>query len=428
MKRPNIQLVQASIKTEWPQVAALLALVLVFISHVTGLLEFGGSQFPGIRLQLSVLTGITNGAPPAVVVSPEFLVLFLTGIVLALLMPLLTPIAASALVAVAAMPSLYLGLNMPLRDPLIPMQYNLLVLLVLFGVNVLINYFLETRKKQQLITAFGRFMPPEIVERLSKEPELLDLEGVSKNMTVFFCDLINFTSYSEKLDPKQLVALLNEYFTLMTEILYKHGATIDKYIGDSIMAFWSAPVPQEDHHRRAVMAAFEMHHAIETKLARAFTERGLPSPAIGIGINSGIMNVGNMGSRYRLAYTVLGDAVNLGSRLETLTRLYQVPTIVGEETAINISDVVFRELDTVVVKGKTTKSRIYQPLCLQSELTDVLKAQIADHNLAIDFYYAGNMESALALFQQLHEQTGDPYYSYMLSLLDQTATSSPHSH
>jgi len=261
-------------------------------------------------------------------------------------------------------------------------------------------------------------VPPEIVNQLNRQPGLLELEGVSKEMTVFFCDLKNFTGFSEQLNPKELVSLLNEYFTLMTEILYKHGATIDKYIGDSIMAFWSAPIPQEDHARRAVMASIEMHQGIE-RLSEEFKLRGRPGPTMGVGINSGEMNVGNMGSRYRLAYTVIGDAVNLAARVEAMTRLYNVPTIVGETTAAAVDDVVFKELDTVIVKGKTNSSKIYQPICMKADLTESQCASLQQHNEALQSYYTKDTETARGRFQDLLSQSGEEqYYRYMIEKLD----------
>ncbi len=417
MNWPELKLTQASIRTEWPQVSVLVILVLVFAGNVIGLLEFGTDNFPGVSLNTGIFSSRGAFFVPEVVASLEYWIMVVSGLVLAILMPLLTPISASILVALLTIPPLYLSLGMPYREPQIPMQYSLLVLLVLFGMNVLLKYFAETQKKQKLLSDFGRFVPPEIVSQLNRQPGLLELEGVSKDMTVFFCDLKNFTGFSEQLSPKDLVSLLNEYFTLMTEILYKHGATIDKYIGDSIMAFWSAPVPQEDHARRAVMASIDMHAGVE-KLSADFIRRGWPGPTMGAGINSGEMNVGNMGSRYRLAYTVIGDAVNLAARLEAMTRLYGVPTIVGEETANSIEDVAFRELDTVVAKGKSTSTRIYQPIGLTKDLSDEQRLFLAKHDTALQSYYAKDVETARKLFTELHCESGEEtYYQYMIKRL-----------
>jgi adenylate cyclase len=243
------------------------------------------------------------------------------------------------------------------------------------------------------------------------------MDGESRFMTVLFCDLRNFTGMSEKLDPKEVVKLLNEYFTVMTAVLHRHGATIDKYVGDSIMAFWGAPLPQENHAQRAVLAAFEMHSEMH-KLSNLFHVRGLPTPTIGIGINSGVMNVGNMGSRYRIAYTVIGDPVNLAFRLQGTTREYGVSTIVGENTANAYPEMAFRKLDTVTVRGKTTGSNIFEPMGLKAQLASAMMNKLDRHQEAIAVYYGSNSELAEELLEKLfRDYPDDPYYPAMLAKL-----------
>jgi adenylate cyclase len=188
------------------------------------------------------------------------------------------------------------------------------------------------------------------------------------------------------------------------------------------MAFWGAPVPQDDHYKRAVLASFEMHKQMEN-LSAMFLARGLPAPTIGIGINSGLMNVGNMGSRYRLAYTVIGDAVNLAFRLQSATRQYNVDTIVGENTAKLYPDMVFRELDTVALKGKTRTTHIYEPLCERRHMTPELEAKLALHQLGLDAWYAGNIDLAQQRFADLRQRyPTDSYYQYMLERCAGTAS------
>jgi len=211
--------------------------------------------------------------------------------------------------------------------------------------------------------------------------------------------------------------MLNEYFTLMTSILLRHGATIDKYIGDSVMAFWGAPLPQEDHAHRAVMATFEMQEAAE-QLSKEFVRRGWSPLQMGIGLNSGKVNVGNMGSIYRMAYTVIGDPVNLCARLEAMTRAYAVSTIVGQQTAQAIDEYLFRELDTVRVKGKTDWSHIYQPVCRKDEATPELLEHLARHSAAMSLYYADDYQAALDAFEALLPEGIEPaYYDYMIEQL-----------
>ena len=349
-------------KANVPQMALMLLLFLVFISNVVGLLQFRDNFIPDISFSLDYFRDPAgNLVFPRVTESGEFIYLLLSGVVLALLLPVLSPIAASILAFMLAVPPFAVALYSPTSYIELPMQFNLLVILTLFGINVLIKYFAETREKQKLLDVFSQFVPPEIVNTLNYESKQEALLGEARFLTVFFCDLRNFTSMSEQLDPREVVKLLNEYFNTMTSILYRYGATIDKYVGDSVMAFWGAPSRIENHAERAVLASFEMHRQMET-LAEVFHSLNLPTPTIGIGINTGTVNVGNMGSRYRLAYTVIGDPVNLAFRLQRITRQYQVPTIVGEETRKRCPGMIYRELDTVAVKGKSASTRIYQPL------------------------------------------------------------------
>ncbi len=416
MNLPTLHITQASLKTEWSQSAFLLLLVFFFVLNSTGLLDIDLDSFPGFDLKTDLLISPTGEIMlPTVFHSAEFLLMLVSGIILGITLPILKPIAASILIFIFSIPPTTLGVVYPFRETVIPMQYSLLVILVLFGMNILLNYFTETQKKQRLLDMFGQYVPPEIVTELSMQSESINLEGESKYMTVLFCDLHNFSGISEQLTPKELVKMLNDYFNELTQILYKHGATIDKYIGDSIMTFWSAPVTQEDHASRAVLASFEMQQAVR-KLSNSYVQKGWPSQTMGIGINSGMMNVGNMGSRYRLAYTVIGDAVNLSSRLQTMTRVYHLNTICGEETAVAASDVEFMELDTVHVRGKKIISKIFHPLGLKSEISDAMRKTLVQHNLALKCYYEKNFTEADHQFCKLIQQnTGyENYYRYML--------------
>ncbi len=410
----------SSLSAEWPTTLLLVALVFVFAGTAMGLLEFSGDITAGVNVRPDVFQTQTPGAAfslPQIATSGEFMILLLSGLMMAIMLPLLSPIGASFLVLLLAVPPFWMEWQYPSREHGVPMEFNLLVLLVLFGINVLLKYFVETQQKQKLLDTFSQYVPPQIVGELGRKSKELTLDGESRFLTVFFCDLRNFTSMSEQLDPKEVVRLLNEYFTVMTGVLHRYGATIDKYVGDSIMAFWGAPLPQEDHVQRAILAAFEMHREM-SKLAGIFHARGLPTPTIGIGINSGVMNVGNMGSRYRIAYTVIGDPVNLAFRLQGTTREYGVSTIVGANTAKAYPDMVFRELDTVTVRGKSTGSHIYEPVCLKTDLTPAITAKLARHQEALDAYYGNDEERAERLFDALfRDHPDDPYYSAILGKL-----------
>lgn len=218
-------------KANVPQMALMLLLFLVFISNVVGLLQFRDNFIPDISFSLDYFRDPAgNLVFPRVTESGEFIYLLLSGVVLALLLPVLSPIAASILAFMLAVPPFAVALYSPTSYIELPMQFNLLVILTLFGINVLIKYFAETREKQKLLDVFSQFVPPEIVNTLNYESKQEALLGEARFLTVFFCDLRNFTSMSEQLDPREVVKLLNEYFNTMTSILYRYGATIDKYV------------------------------------------------------------------------------------------------------------------------------------------------------------------------------------------------------
>ena len=415
MKRLVLLLFQGSVKNEWRQNLLLFLLFGVFVGNAIGLLDFKNSLSSVVDIRPEIFSpDLTSFSLPQIVSSAEFLILLAAGLLLIVFLPILTPIGASILVFILALPPLIIALNFPFHVGHLPMEFHWLVLLVMFGTNVLLKYFVETHNKQKLLTIFGQFVPPEIVRELNNNPNLLSLAGESRFLTVFFCDLRNFTGMSEKLDPKDVALILNEFFTTMTTILFKYGATIDKYIGDSIMAFWGAPLPQEDHAARAVRVSFEMHAAMQD-LAILFESRGLHPPGLGIGINSGMVNVGNMGSLYRLSYTVIGDVVNQAARFQSTTKEYGVGTIVGEATVKECPEIIFRELDTVTVRGKTNFTRIYEPLCLKKDQTPTIVALLEKQGSALAAYYANNSKTALELFTDLNQTFNqDLYYSSML--------------
>ncbi|MBI2994666.1 MAG: adenylate/guanylate cyclase domain-containing protein [Gammaproteobacteria bacterium] len=395
------------------QIAIVTFVFLVFLSNALGLVEF--HPHAGSLLRLRMWPFEQQGLlPPGLAGSAEFVVLVVTGLALCFALPLLNPMRSSLVTLAAILPSLYLGVYGTGSGAGLPMEFSILTLGTIYMLNLLLSFFRETRSKQQILSVFGQFIPPQLVAEISRHPQRISLDGESRRMTVFFCDLQNFSGVAEQLNPRQLTLLLNEYFTAMTEVLFRYGATIDKYIGDSIMAFWGAPLPMAEHAQRAVLASFEMHRAIK-QLAETFMRRGWPGPTMGIGMNTGMMNVGNLGSKYRVAYTVVGDAVNLASRLETLTRDYHVPTIVSESTRQDCAGVAFRTLDVVQVRGKHNRTRIYQPLCLEGDLNDLLRQQLAMHEKGIEALFAEDYAAATAIFQELQRDEKDEgYYAAML--------------
>jgi adenylate cyclase len=241
------------------------------------------------------------------------------------------------------------------------------MILLLFALNMSYGYFVESRTKRQITNLFGQYVPKEVVVEMSEHPEQVSMEGEAREMSILFSDVRGFTSISEGLDPKELSLLMNEFLTPLSRIIYKHRGTIDKYMGDCIMAFWGAPLRDERHAYQAILAGLEMQHTLEDLQAH-FKEHGWPEIRIGVGINSGRVSVGNMGSEVRVAYTVMGDAVNLASRLEGITKEYGAKVLVGEHTKDSAPEFVYRELDLVRVKGKDKPVAIFEPLGLIGEV------------------------------------------------------------
>jgi len=289
-------------------------------------------------------------------------------------------------------------------DLWLPLAIPVLVQLpIALFAGLLAQYLTEARSRRQLKSVFGQYVPPEIVDEMSRNPdEDFSVEGESRELSVLFCDIRGFTTISESLAADELKQLLNLFFTPMTKIIFEQRGTIDKYVGDMIMAFWGAPVQDPDHRLRAVRAALAMLDKLED-MQPEFRERNWPAVNIGIGINTGMMNVGDMGSEYRRAYTVIGDAVNLGSRLEGLTKYYGVRLIVSETTATGLDRMLLRCLDRVKVKGKNEPVTIFEPLEPAAEVSTELEQEVRDSNRALDYYFAGEWGKARSAFRQLQD-------------------------
>ncbi|APJ04547.1 CHASE2 domain-containing protein [Silvanigrella aquatica] len=260
---------------------------------------------------------------------------------------------------------------------------------IYFGITIF-KYFTEEREKKKVKGAFQHYLNPAVINQLMEHPERLKLGGEKKFMTVFFSDVRGFTTISEALSPEKLTALLNEYFTPMTKIILDSNGLLDKYIGDAIMAVWGAPIAIENHADRALSSSIKMLDELE-KLQLKWKNEGLPFLDIGIGLNTGDMVVGNMGSDQRFDYTVLGDAVNLGARLEGINKNYGTRIICSEFTKQSLKEpnkFLLRELDNIQVKGKNEPVRIFE----------VMRFQDTDRQKAINL--AQTFEEGLSLYRQ----------------------------
>ena len=213
------------------------------------------------------------------------------------------------------------------------------------------GYWLESRQRRHFIDLFGQYVPPQLVARMAQDPQRYSMAPQSARLSILFSDVRGFTSIAESLSPDDLRDYINAYLSAMTEVIAAHEGTLDKFIGDAVMAFWGAPVAQADHAHKAVTASLQMLQAAQT-LSTTFEQRGWPALKMGIGLNCGEVRVGDMGSRTRRAYTVMGDAVNLASRLEGLCKVYGCTLIVSEHIQRECPDIMWLEVDTVRVKGK----------------------------------------------------------------------------
>jgi adenylate cyclase len=321
--------------------------------------------FPGVEIHANVIAGMIDGSirqTPKYTLGADIVILALAGVALALLIPLLSALWATGAAALALV--FIAGVNVVFwqNGVVLPLAGGVLMVAALYTMNMAYGYFVESRSKRQLAGRFGEYVPPELVDRMARNPGKYGMEPKDAELTILFCDVRGFTSISESLKAAELREYINEYLTTMSTVIRgRHRGTLDKYIGDAIMAFWGAPVEDPDHARNAVLAALDMQKECAPLNAR-FAARGWPALKIGIGIESGTVRVGDMGSQIRRAYTAMGDAVNIASRLEGRTKSYGVDILVGEATRGLVSDVAWREIDRIRVKGKDRVVTIFEPL------------------------------------------------------------------
>ena len=341
--------------------AASLAGKLVLVGTTApGLLDLRvtpvGETYPGVEVHANILSGLLDARS---LVRPDYaagyaaLTTLVAGLLLAFCLPLLG-VPAGVLLTFAVLGTL-VGANLWLFTSaglVLPLAVPLLTALAAFALNIAYGYFVETRSKRQLARLFGTYVPRELVAEMVRQPDQYTMQADNREMTVMFCDMRGFTALSETMEPLALQALLNRIFSRLTDVIRQQRGTVDKYMGDCVMAFWGAPQRTDDHARLAVDAAIGMAAAIR-KLNAEHAVQGLPPIQIGIGLNTGMMCVGDMGSDIRRSYTVIGDAVNLAARLESLCSVYGVDMVISESTRAQAGERFgWRELDRVMVKGR----------------------------------------------------------------------------
>lgn len=369
------------------------------------------SVFPGVEIHANLVAGMLDQSikRSAHTGTPWIAIGFvLVGVILAVWLPFLSPVRAVGATSVVLLALVgVITLSWGSANTFVPGGAPTLMFLALLGTNVVFGYFTETRARKHMAQLFGEYVPPALVNQMAEDPEKYSGEARSDVLTVLFADLRNFTSLSETLEPAKLRQLLNEYFTEVSHVIHEHRGTVDKYIGDGVMAFWGAPISDPEHARNAVKAGLAIQGA-----ARRAQERlpfgGDLSLAVGVGINTGLMSVGDMGSRLRREYTVIGDSVNLAARLESLTKYYGVSTIVGARTRELMPELVCRELDRVRVQGKEEVVVVYEPLGIQGEIPAAHLDELKMWNQMLRAYRARDWdqaEIALIMLQRRHGRT-----------------------
>lgn len=353
--------------------------------------------YPGVEIHANLIAGMLDGSirqRPPYVMGAEFLLLALVGIALVFALPRLTPLRASLAAGGALL--LLIALDAVVwhwGQLILPIASGLLLVLLLYAANMAWGFFVEARGKRQITGLFGQYVPPELVDEMARDPARFSMQGESREMTVLFSDVRGFTTISEGLDPRELSQLMNEFLSPLTRVIHGHRGTIDKYMGDAIMAFWGAPLEDPEHAAHAVQAALDMQRTLSARQSD-FAARGWPPIRIGVGLNTGRMSVGNMGSDIRVAYTVMGDAVNLASRLEGITKEYGADIIVSEAVCRAAPGFVYQEIDRVRVKGKDTPVAIFEPVGRRGEVEGALLDQVKLFQRALEHFRGRNWDMA----------------------------------
>ncbi|ARU03337.1 hypothetical protein CCO03_00310 [Comamonas serinivorans] len=386
--------------------------------------------YPGVEVHANLISAMLDSRLPQ---QPDYvrgyevsLLLLVSGLLI--LLPRVLQISSSV--------ALHLGLPLALfvldgwafhaQGLILPLASALTLIVCLTVINLLFGYLMESRDRRQLMRVFGTYVPPELVQEMVKRPDAYSMQASSRELTVMFCDLQDFTRLSEHLDPTEVQVLLNNLFTHLTEVIYAHGGTVDKYMGDCVMAFWGAPMTCEDHADRATHAAMAIQERIKTLNAARRIE-GRDPLRICIGINTGIMAVGDMGSNWRRSYTVIGDSVNLASRLEALTRVYGFNIVVGERTSVLSFEFLWQHIDRVQVKGRAQLEDIYAPVSLMTRASAELVAEIDAWNEALAAHLDGDDVPMRTFLLAAHTDSGQKllYDTFAARLSLPRSTSAP---
>lgn len=341
------------------------------------------ATFNGVEHHAAVIDNIVSQRffrRPADIYRTEMLVVLAIGVLFSLLLTFSSALTSAVFALLVSIGYFYLDRQLWFSKGIwVYMGMPYIQIGGLFMAVTLYKYFTEEREKKKVKGAFQHYLSPDVMNQVLDNPDKLKLGGERRECTVFFSDVRGFTTISESLSPEKLCELMNDYLSPMTEIILRSGGVLDKYIGDAIMAFWGAPIERPDQADVAARVILEMMERLEI-IRREFPAKGFPPVDIGCGLNTGQMSVGNMGSSERFAYTVMGDSVNLGARLESITKEYGVRSILSEYTVAKLGNpnaYFLRDMDDIVVKGKKDPVKIFElihPMVLPQEqfLRDLL--------------------------------------------------------
>ena len=355
-------------------------------------------ELSGAELLATQLANIIDGRTlvrPASAFFEETFILVVVALLLAAIFVFVGPLLSLLLTLLASGGAVFIAINQwNVNFEVLRLTPPLFVFIGLFLFNAISGFVIERRASRQLKDTFGHYVPPELAKQIGKT---ISMEGESREISVLFSDIRDFTSISETFSPADLTKLMNRMLTGQTEMIYRHGGTVDKFIGDAVMAFWNAPLDDEKHAQNSVKAAIDMQKNISL-LSLELEKTGRQPMRLGVGICSGEANVGNMGSQHRVAYTAMGDTVNVASRVEGLTKKYETPILVTDTTRRLCGDeIVFRAVDVVRVKGRIEPLAIYEPLGSPDLLPVDLMQALEIYEEMREAYIAGEFEKSLSL-------------------------------
>lgn len=360
---------------------------------------------PGVEIHAAVINNLLNQdfklAPNPVTYVQDLFIMLVIAILMAVIVPRLSAVSGALITVFVMAGVIWLNFYVFQRGVWLNLIFPLFSVVASYSAITIYRYATEEKEKRQIKSAFGYYLHPAMVTKLADDPGALKLGGEKKILTAFFSDIEGFSTFSEKMQPEELVSFLNVFLTEMTNIAYQYDATVDKYIGDAIVSFYGAPIPFEDHAVRACHSAIDMQIKL-AELREEWVKQGLPQVRMRIGLNTGPMVIGNMGSQSRFNYTMMGDTVNLAARLESQCKAYGIYLMIGEETYNQAKDAIdCRFLDLLVVKGKTKPVKVYELFGKKGTTTGVLADIMPIWDEAMKRHMGRDFPGAIELFEKI---------------------------